>query len=92
MPHSPYTKTIHPPIDDENLRKWNEDLRRHRARWDREEEDSSAEYDLLEIGEFFSKHIEFLATKLDIEVRISFTDDILAETVDIADETGLSFT
>ncbi|MCJ1465167.1 hypothetical protein MMC07_003783 [Pseudocyphellaria aurata] len=63
------SESSYPTIDDDYLRNRNRDLCRHRARWDREEADRTAKHDLIEIGEFFSKYVDSLATQLDIEKR-----------------------
>ena len=66
MPHSPYRKTVYPPIRD--LGEYERDLREHRSSYENEERDKFAEFALLEIGENLLAHCDFLDTKLGIKV------------------------
>lgn len=66
MPHSPYRKTVYPPIQD--LREYRRKLAHHRASW--EQDDDCQEEILLNIGELLVEHCDFVETKLDIKVPI----------------------
>lgn len=75
MPHSPYRKTIHPPIDD--MDEYIKDLNRYRVGWENEQiEVKYLPEMLLSIAEPAIEHCKFLETKLEIKVRI---DDVMAQ-------------
>ncbi len=68
MPHSPYRKTVYPPI--QNVDEYRRELAEHRASWEDDERDKCRDEMLLKIGEILVEHCEFLETKLDIKVLI----------------------
>ncbi len=90
MVHSPYRKTVYPPIQD--LGEYRRELCQQRSRWEEGERDKYAEEALLGLGEALVDHCNFLDTKLDIKVCIHSIDGIPAKTVDkIANEAKLLF-
>ncbi|KAI9677486.1 MAG: hypothetical protein M1817_006440 [Caeruleum heppii] len=67
MPHSPYRKTVHAPLQD--LSQHRHDLIQNRVRFEDGENDKFAEEVLLEIGEDLIQQCDFLADKLEIKRR-----------------------
>ena len=68
MPHSPYTRTVYPPLQDvDDLR---QELNVHRVSWECGDEDKRLVEPLLEVGDDLIEHCDFLEAKLDIKVRI----------------------
>lgn len=68
MPHSPYRKTIYPPIS--NLDEFRQGLAHHRVSWESGERDKQRDELLLDIGEVLVEHCDFLEEKLAIKVII----------------------
>lgn len=70
MPHSPYTDTVYPPIDD--LDEYRRELRQSRSRYEEGlgEKDTYSVDALLDDGDNLLEHCDFLDTKLNIKVRI----------------------
>ena len=91
MPHSPYRKTVYPPIQD--VDEYRRELIQHRANWECGERDKYLADSLLEIGETLVEHCEFLETKLVIKVRIYLISGTLSTSMNkIADGACMRFT
>ena len=58
MPHSPYTKTVQPPIHD--LGSYEDNLKRYRIQHDGGSTDHHATGELLKIAEELLEHCQFL--------------------------------
>lgn len=68
MPHSPYTKQVHPPISDNELETFSDSLQRIRYEQEQGRYDEYAVDTPLNIGEALIEHCEFLEAKLKIKV------------------------
>ena len=71
MPHSPFTRTVHEPVD---VHSWYEDLQDQRAWYRGDDNDDWPEHveSLLDIGSNFYVQIEFLDKKIAGKVRLFF--------------------
>ncbi|KAL9043547.1 MAG: hypothetical protein Q9214_003269 [Letrouitia sp. 1 TL-2023] len=68
MPHSPYRKTIYPPISD--LDEYKRGITQHRVSLESGERNKYWDEELLDIGELLVEHCDFLNRKLDVKVII----------------------
>lgn len=68
MPHSPFHKTVHAPI--QNLYVYKQNLGRFRISIEDDECDGDTYSELLGTGELLLEHCDFLEAKLNIKVRI----------------------
>ncbi|MCJ1466695.1 hypothetical protein MMC07_005315 [Pseudocyphellaria aurata] len=69
MPHSPVTKVIYPPLDQEGLKKYRKDMYEYERRFDEQDDVKYLPEELLSVAWILLKHAEFLEYKLEAKTK-----------------------
>ena len=77
MPHSPYTQTVVPPLSDQLLDEYRQELQESRERLENCVYDQDAHQELLDIAENLVEHVDFLDAKLHIKVCTYLIDMVV---------------